>query len=193
MALLAQEQWYSYADLLEWDEDIRYELYNGVPMAMSCPTNVHQEILGELFWQLENYLRGKPCRAYLSPFDVRLFEKEGDTLENVRTVVQPDLMVVCDRGKVDRRGIRGAPDLVVEILSDSTRRLDRKVKLGLYQKAGVREYWIVDSKYYSITAYRRDNGENHDFQPHIYLPDADIPVGILEGCTINLGEVLVIT
>lgn len=187
MALLAQERWYSYADLLEWDEDIRYELYNGVPVAMSCPTNVHQEILGELYLQIGNFLRGKPCRAYLPPFDVRLFEKEGDTPENVRTVVQPDLMVVCDRSKVDRRGIHGAPDLAVEILSDSTSRLDRGVKLGLYQKAGVREYWIVDPKYRSISVYTLDN---EAYQLRIYLPDADIPVGILEGCTVNLGEVL---
>ena len=187
MSPLPQERWYSYADLLAWDEDIRYELYDGLPMAMASPTDVHQEISGELHWQLENYLRGKPCRVYYSPLDVRLFERDGDRPEDVYTVVQPDLMVVCDRGKVDRHGVHGAPDLVIEILSESTRRLDRLIKFDLYQRAGVREYWIVDPVSKSVQVFVLEDGRYSakDFGS----AEEKVRVNVLEDCEIDLSQV----
>lgn len=117
MEELIQENKYTYQDLLDWDDGERYELYNGRPMAMSSPTDVHQTISGEIFRQLANFLVGKKYRVFSAPFDVRLFEKPGDSPADVDTVVQPDLMVVCDRSKINQHGIHGAPDLVVEITS----------------------------------------------------------------------------
>lgn len=145
MALPAEkkETIFTYADYLTWDEDERIELIDGEAVMMAPPSTSHQLISGELFRQLANFLEGKKCLAIPAPFAVRLFEREGDTPSNVRTVVEPDISVICDRNKLDAHGCKGAPDMVIEILSPSNRRHDRLVKLDLYQRAGVREYWIV--------------------------------------------------
>ena len=187
MAPLPQEKRYSYADLLSWDDNTRYELYDGQPVALASPTDVHQNILGELYLQLGNYLKGKKCRAYLSPFDVRLFEEEGDSPEDVDTVVQPDLMVVCDKGKVDRHGVHGAPDLVIEILSPSSARYDRLVKFSLYQRAGVKEYWLVDPSTRTVSVHTLEDGAYH--AATVYSSDLAVPVGVLEGCNVDLSTV----
>lgn len=183
---LPEEVHFTHADLLSWDDGIRYELYSGVPMAMSSPSDIHQEISMELSFQLHTYLRGKKCRAYYAPLDVRLFEKEGDTPGDVDTVVQPDLMVVCDSAKVDRHGVHGAPDLVVEILSDSTRLLDQRVKFTLYQKAGVREYWIVDPGKKAILVYRL---EEERYRLTGVYDCGTFAVDVLEGCVIDVSAV----
>lgn len=187
MAPLPQEQRYSYADLLEWGEDIRYELYDGVPMALASPTDAHQTISGELFAQLHSYLRGKSCKAYYAPFDVRLFEAAGDRPEDVDIVLQPDLMVICDQNKIDRHGVHGAPDLVIEILSDSTRRIDRLIKFNLYQQAGVREYWIVDPDAHTVAVHLLQDGQY--CSPDIYTAEAVVPVSVLDDCKIDLSPV----
>lgn len=135
------EKRYTYRDLLSWEEDVRFELYDGYPMALASPSDVHQEISGKIFLQISSYLQGKPCKVYFAPLDVRIFERDGDLPRDVNTVLQPDLLVVCDPKKVDRRRVHGAPDLVIEILSDSTRRLDLLIKFNIYQRAGVRECW----------------------------------------------------
>ena len=141
---LPREERYTYADYLEWDEKERVELIDGAPLMMAPPSRKHQEISGEIYRQLANFLRGKGCRVYAAPFGVRLFERAEDGPEDVDTVVEPDITVVCDRDKLDDQGCKGAPDLIVEILSPSTQRRDRLTKLNLYQRAGVREYWIVN-------------------------------------------------
>ena len=146
MALPLEKEW-NYADLLSWEDDMRYELIEGYPVMMAPgPSTVHQDILGELFAQFHAYLKGKRCKVYLSPFDVRLFEREGDHPADVDTVVQPDMTVVCDRSKVDQKGIHGAPDLIVEILSPSSWRHDCLVKYNLYQRAGGMVYCMVDTE-----------------------------------------------
>ena len=182
-----QEKQYSYADLLEWNENIRYELYDGLPVALASPSSAHQMISGELFSQFYTFLKGKECRVFSAPLDVRLFEKKGDSLDSVSTVVQPDLMVVCDKSKIDRYGISGAPDLIVEIASDSTRRIDRLTKFNLYQRAGVREYWIVDPVNRTAAVYTLEEGAYHGAET--YGPDAVVPVGVLEDCRIDLSDV----
>lgn len=184
---LPQECLYTYADLLEWEGDTRYELYNGQPRAMSSPTEIHQDISMSLSGQLYNYLRGKNCKVYAAPFDVRLFAEKDDSPEDIDTVVQPDLMVVCDRSKIDSHGIHGAPDLVVEILSDSTRKLDRLTKFSYYQRAGVKEYWIVDPVNRVVLVHTLEEGAYHGAE--VYGPDAVVPVGVLEDCRINLSDV----
>ena len=144
MPLPAKREQYTFADVLTWDEGEHIEIINGEAFMMATPSRIHQKITGELFRQLANFLEGKQCGVYAAPFGVRLFEQDGDSAENVDTVVEPDITVVCDHSKLDDQGCKGAPDMVIEILSPSTQRHDRLTKLNLYQRAGVREYWIAD-------------------------------------------------
>lgn len=182
-----QEKQYSYADLLEWGENIRYELYDGLPVALASPSSTHQMISGDLFSQFYAFLKGKECRVFSAPLDVRLFEKKGDSLDSVSTVVQPDLMVVCDKSKIDRHGISGAPDLIIEIASDSTHRIDRLTKFNLYQRAGVREYWIVDPSTCIVSVYLLTDGAYRT--AGVYSTGSLVPVSILSQCGIDLSTV----
>ncbi len=143
-----------YRDYLAWS-DARYELIDGVAYLMSpAPSRVHQEVVGEIFRQIGNALDGKPCRAYVAPFDVRL-PKGSEPDELVETVVQPDVVVVCDPTKLDARGMRGAPDWIIEVLSPSTAAHDQTLKLALYERAGVRELWFVHPADKTVSVYER--------------------------------------
>lgn len=188
MSPLPQEDYYSYADLLTWDESIRYELYHGVPVALAPPTDIHQEVMGRVYAQLWHSLRGKQCRVYSAPFDVRLFEKNGDRPEDVDIVLQPDVLAVCDKRKIaDHQGVRGAPDLVVEVLSPPTARRDREIKFKLYQRAGVKEYWIADPVTRTVCVYLLKDGAYH--AGVVYAADCTVPVSVLDDCRIDLTEV----
>jgi Uma2 family endonuclease len=134
----------SYADYLEWEDDERWELIDGVPHNMApAPSTRHQEVLGNLFAFFFQYFRDRRCRVYMAPFEVRLSESGLD--KETYNVVQPDLSVICDRSKVDERGCKGAPDLIVEVLSPGmSAKRDKVIKFELYQKYKVREYWIAD-------------------------------------------------
>lgn len=188
MASVPQENHYTFADLLTWDDNIRYELYYGVPVALASPTDFHQDIAGGIYFQLRNCLRGKQCKAYFAPLDVRLFEKEGDRPEDVDIVLQPDLLVVCDGKKIaDHQGVRGAPDMVVEVLSPSTARYDKFIKLDLYQRAGVKEYWIADPVTRTVCVYLLKDGAYH--AGVVYAADCTVPVSVLDDCRIDLTEV----
>jgi Uma2 family endonuclease len=123
----------SWTDYQSWDDDTRWEIIDGRAYAMSAPRVSHQMVLGELYALLHAHFRGRRCRVFLSPIDVRLSEHD---------VVQPDLIVVCDRTQITDTHIEGPPELVVEILSPSTQRHDRVRKLYLYARFGVKEYWI---------------------------------------------------
>jgi Uma2 family endonuclease len=150
-----EEHRYTYGDYVRWEGKERWELIGGEAFLMSpAPSSGHQELVSELLFQLRLFLRGKSCRALVAPIDVRL-PKAAEADDAVDTVVQPDLVVVCDSTKIDRAGVRGAPDLVIEVISPSTAVHDQVLKLALYEKAGVRGYWIVDGDRRSITVYRR--------------------------------------
>ena len=172
---------YTYTDYLKWDDDNRWELIDGVPYMMSAPTTQHQELLGNLYLQFGNFLRGKPCKVFLAPLDVRLNADSADD-----TVVQPDIVVICDRSKIDKAGCKGAPDMVVEVLSPSTASYDMVTKFNRYLQAGIREYWIIDpdTKYLAVHILQ---GENYITRPH--AENETVPVHVLEGCTIDLAEV----
>lgn len=188
MALPAEKEVYTFADCLTWSEDERIEIINGKAFLMAAPSSTHQEILMEISRQLANYLDGKSCRVYPAPFDVRIFEKDGDLPENVDTVVEPDISVICDKSKIDSRGCKGAPDLIVEILSPSSLRIDRLIKLRLYQQAGVREYWIADPENRTIQVFLLDN--KGILRPHEDYGRNDVAkVNVLEGCFIELSKV----
>lgn len=189
MALPAEkkENIYTYADYLTWDEDERIELIDGEAVMMAPPSTSHQLISMELSRQLANFLEGKKCLAIPAPFAVRLFEREGDPPASVRTVVEPDISVICDRSKLDAHGCKGAPDMVIEILSPSNRRHDRLVKLDLYQRAGVREYWIVSPEAQTVEVFLLEDGR---FTPRGFYEKTDIAkVHVLEGCFLELCKV----
>lgn len=188
MALPAEKAQYTYADVLAWDDGERAELIDGEVFSMApAPSRGHQKISGELFAQLHAYLKGKRCEVYAAPFDVRLFEKDGDSPEDVDTVVQPDIAVVCDLSKLDDHGCKGAPDMVVEILSTSTRRHDRLTKFNLYQRAGIREYWIVDPTDKSVQVFTLEDG--HYTAKDFGAAGDTVRVNVLEDCMIDLSEV----
>ena len=188
MALPAEKAQYTFADVLTWEETERIEIINGEAVMMAPPSRAHQEISGALFAQLYNFLEGKKCRVYAAPFAVRLFERDGEAPENVDTVVEPDISVVCDTDKLDNHGCKGAPDLVIEILSPSTRRHDRLVKLGLYQRAGVREYWIVNPEEKTVQVFTQDGSGSLRITEE-YERDGVAKVNVLNGCFIELGKV----
>lgn len=147
---------YTYADYLLWRFKEQVELLRGKLFKMSpAPREIHQRVLNEINFELMSFFRNKTCRVYPAPFDVRIPSKgtKGTTDNQIYTIVQPDLCVVCDLEKIDGRGCIGAPDLVVEILSPSNSRKDLKDKYEIYQEAGVPEYWIVDADDKAIYRY----------------------------------------
>ena len=185
MALPMEKRQFTFADCLMWDEEERFEIIDGEAVMLAAPSSAHQWVSMELAGQLHAYLKGKNCRVFAAPFDVRPFEKDGDLPEDVRTVVEPDLSVVCDLSKIDSHGCKGAPDLIIEILSPSTARMDRFLKFDLYQRAGVREYWIVDPDTRTVQVYTLEEGRYHAAQ----IFNDTIKVGVLEDCVIDLKDV----
>ena len=188
MAMPAEKARYTFADCLIWKENKRIEIIGGEAFLMASPSSMHQEISMEICRQLANYLEGKPCRVYPAPFDVRLFEKDGDSPLDVDTVVQPDISVICSKNRIDARGCKGAPDFITEILSPSSLRNDRLIKLRLYQQAGVREYWIADPENKTVQVFLLN--QNGILQPYEDYSRTEIArVNILEGCFIELEKV----
>jgi Uma2 family endonuclease len=135
---------YSYADYLTWAFTERVELIKGVILQMSpAPSRFHQKVGGRIYNRISNFLWKKRCEIYISPFDVRFPKKTQKKDDDIYSVVQPDLCVICDQSKLDDRGCIGAPDLIIEILSLSNSKHDLVTKKKLYEENGVLEYWIV--------------------------------------------------
>jgi Uma2 family endonuclease len=188
-AALKRDARYTFADYLQWTGDARWELIDGVAYNMTpAPSRRHQKISGELFLQFGLFLRGKRCEAYDAPFDVRL-PKPGESDETTSTVVQPDLVVVCDPAKLDDRGCKGAPDLVIEILSPDSVARDQKEKFLLYEQAGVLEYWLVHPTDRIVTVFHR-GADGAYGRPAVYTPGEHIRVGVLPELEIDLAAVL---
>jgi Uma2 family endonuclease len=181
---------YTYADYLEWETDKRYEIIDGEAYMMSSPSISHQAISGELFGQFRNFLKGKPCRVFAAPLDVRLFPRDdnGD-----KTVVQPDLLVVCDESKLeDGKSCRGAPDMVIEILSPSNTSNSLLLKFNQYLAAGVREYWIIvpETKAVQVHILAKGDGEGAAYYiSTVYSDAAALDVSILPGLSIDFSSV----
>lgn len=180
------EERFTYGDYLTWDDDERWELIDGVLFNMTpTPRVVHQRILMEIGVQFANFLHGKPHAVFFVPIDVRLPENdEPDDL--VLTVVQPDLTVICDKGKLDEAGCRGAPDLIAEIFSPWTIQKDLKVKFERYERAGVREYWIVDPVGKTIQVFTL-GADGRYGRPQVYVEGDKVRVGIFPDLEIDLG------
>jgi len=151
---LNPDQTYSYADYLSWRFTEYVELIKGkVLRRMSALTSEHQQIATNFTIEIGRYLRRNPCRVYAAPFDVRLLRSTDNGDAQIKTVVQPDLSVICDLSKIDKRGCLGAPDWIIEIVSPSSIVLDTRTKFDLYAENGVREYWIAFPGEQAITAY----------------------------------------
>ena len=182
MPLPPGDRRYTYADYCTWNDSERWELINGIPYAMSpARSPTHQRVSGELFGQLRDYLKGKPCEVFHAPLDVRLNADDRDD-----TVVQPDLVVICDHSKIDEKGCTGAPDMIIEVLSPSTARHDRWMKYNLYKSARVQEYWMVDPDTKIVSVNVLTAGE---YVGKAYSDTDTAPVTVLPGCTINLSDV----
>jgi Uma2 family endonuclease len=179
---------YNYGDYLTWPEEERWEIIDGVPLLMAPPSRIHQEISGELFAQIHNYLNDKPCRVYASPFGVRFPKGNEKSDQEITTVVEPDITVVCDQSKLDDHGCKGAPDLIIEIVSPSSVKTDMLNKFYLYEKVGVKEYWIVEPNGKIVTVFIL--GENGTYgRQEVYSEDNEVQVNIFRDLKINLKSV----
>lgn len=172
---------YTIDDYYSLTEEHRVELIDGIIYDMSSPSSIHQIILSRVWNQFDKYISSNKgsCIAMLAPMDVQL---DCDD----KTIVQPDIFIICDREKLKRNVIYGAPDLVVEILSPSTQNTDIKIKTAKYRKAGVKEYWIINPNTKQICV--------HIFSPNnnttLYSFDDNVPVGIWDGeCVVDFKEI----
>jgi Uma2 family endonuclease len=151
-------QHFTYAHYLTGPEGFCDELINGAYYVREpTPTRRHQHFVGELYHQVRLALEDKPYCAYVAPFEVRL-PRSDEPDEQIDTVVQPDIAVICDPTRLDERGVRGPPDWVVEVFSPSTGRRDRVVKVPVYERAGVREVWLVHPTKRTVAVYRLEDG-----------------------------------
>ena len=180
---------YTYADYLTWLDDVRRELIEGFIKLLPAPADIHSHLSANLTVLLALCIDSNDCGCLLrpAPYDVR-FPIDGNDDSKIYTVVQPDLCVICDTSKIDKNGCIGAPDLIVEILSPSNRKRDLIVKFDIYQKHGVREYWIVSPKSKTVTVYILQEDDNYD-EGTEYIHGEVIPVFIFKGYQIDTARI----
>jgi len=179
---------YTYKDYLTWPDDERWELIEGIAYDMTpAPSPIHQEVCMALGSILYAYFKTTQCKVYPAPFDVRL-PQTGEADEEARTVVQPDISVICDSNKVDERGCKGSPDLVIEVTSPSTRRKDIKEKYYLYERFGVKEYWIVYPEEKIVTIFRLTT-EGKYGRPEVYAPPDKISLVQFPELVVELEQI----
>jgi len=186
---LDESKRYTYADYLTWLDDKRRELINGFIHLMSAPNEIHARVSFNWGFWITTFVRKRKgkCRIYHAPFDVRLPINNETADDKIYDVVQPDICVICDLSKIDEKGCIGAPDLVVEVLSPSTLKYDWNYKFNLYERAGVREYWIVDPKPKKVNVFLLQPDGKYDLGT-IYECNQKAPVHIFEGLEIDLNE-----
>ena len=182
---------YTYADYLKWTFEETVELIRGRIFPMSAPLSNHQDSTGNLFNIFKTYLKTQPCKVYTAPFDVRLpkplLQRQSD--QDIETVVQPDISVICDLKKIDRRGCLGAPDLIVEVLSRSTASKDIKDKFEVYEESGVREYWTVGVEDRTVNVFRLDSGGKYHPDQRPYVAGDVIRVGIFNDFSVAVDDI----
>lgn len=153
---------YTYADYLKWNFEERIELFRGRIFQLSAPNTRHQEVSGRLFFRLQSFLEKKPCKVFAAPFDIRLPVKNKKKDNEITTVIQPDICVICDESKLDDKGCCGAPDLIIEILSPGNSKKEVRLKFELYEEAGVNEYWVVYPSEESIAVFVLNENGKYD-------------------------------
>jgi Uma2 family endonuclease len=179
---------YTYADYLKWNFEERLELFRGKIFRLSAPNTRHQVIAGNLFFEAKLVLSKQKSKTFIAPFDIRLPVKNRKKDNEVTTVVQPDICIVCDEFKIDTRGCCGAPDLIVEILSPGNTKKEIKLKYELYEEAGVNEYWVVYPEEETVIVFTLN--EQHKYDPAVfYAGDDTIKAASIAGFTINLNDI----
>lgn len=182
---------YTYADYVTWEWDQLAELIHGKIFKMSpAPSSNHQRISGNLFAPIWNYLRGKQCKVFSAPFDVRLpgpSKKKAD--RDIVTVVQPDICVICDLTKIDERGCVGAPDWIIEILSSHTSSKDLTLKFDVYEAAGVQEYWVVHPSEQTVLVYTLDKQGKYKGRLKPFVRTDTVSPMLFPGLSISLEQV----
>jgi len=186
MPLPKHEQKYSYADYLTWDERERWEILGGIPHMQAAPSRIHQEILMELSRQISNYLIDKPCKVYPAPFCVRLDIEKDD--KDVKNVVEPDITIICDSSKLDEKGCKGSPDMIIEIISPSTGKKDRFIKFNMYENAGIKVYWLVEPDQKLVSIFTLQYNGRYG-RPEMYSDEDKIKVSIFPDLEIDLSGV----
>lgn len=177
LSQLDLNQTYSYADYITWQFDETVELIKGKIMLMSLAPSVnHQRVSMCLSRSLSNFFNRKTCQVFAAPFDVRLYDRKKSILANqeIHTVVQPDLCIICDLQKLDEQGCNGAPDWIIEILSKGNSKKEIQLKYELYQESGVTEYWLVYPYEQIIQQFVIDQSGRYELK-HMYAAD-DIAV-----------------
>ncbi|MTI85707.1 MAG: Uma2 family endonuclease [Firmicutes bacterium] len=175
---------YSYKDYKDLPTDKKYEILNGVLYNLApSPSTQHQRILGDLFVSIKTHLKESRCEVFCAPYDVLLPDADEDA-ESTKTVVQPDIMVICDKSKLTEKNCIGAPELIIEIVSPSAPSMDYVKKLQLYEKHKVREYWIVNYLRQDIMVYQlQKNGEYN--APETYS-NGEITSGTFQNIKIHM-------
>lgn len=189
MPLTNKDRKYTYADYLKFPDEERWEIIDGRPCMQFAPTWQHQGISRELMLQFGQYLRNRQCQVFAAPFDLRLPEiDEKDRDEDVTNVYQPDLVVICDKSRLKGTGYYGVPSLVIEILSPATLRNDRIFKFNVYERVGVKEYWIVepDTKLVNVFVLQENNKYG---RIEIYTEADNINAAIFPDLVIDLSKV----
>lgn len=180
---------YTYADYLKWNLPEMIEVIRGKVFKMSpAPSSRHQEISTRLIVSIGGYLKGKKCKVFAAPFDVRLYRK-GKEDKDIVTIVQPDICVICDPAKIDERGCLGAPDWIIEILSKHTSSKDLNEKFDVYEEAGVGEYWVVHPEEQTVLVYTLNDRSKYEGILKPYTRANNILPKTLPALTINLGEI----
>jgi Uma2 family endonuclease len=180
---------YTYADYLQWRFEEQVELIRGRIFKMSpAPAPKHQQISMRLSAKMYNFLEGEKCQVFAAPFDVRLPVKDQKRDNQIATVVQPDICVICDESKIDTRGCCGAPDLVIEILSPGNTEKEVRLKFELYEEAGVKEYWLVYSAEENIAVFVL-NEEGKFNGAKIYATGSCIESKAVKGLSITINDI----
>jgi Uma2 family endonuclease len=186
MSLPIQEnKKYTYADYLTWPEEERWELIDGTPCMQAAPSWQHQSVSGELFRQISNYLHGKSCRVFTAPFDLRIPSK-NEKDEDTENVFQPDIVIVCDAKNLKGTGYYGIPNLVIEVSSPSTAKMDKILKFNTYEKAGIKEYWIVEPEGKVVSVFTLQENNRYG-RPEMYTEEDAIKVSIFSDLIVNLS------
>lgn len=187
MPLLQEEKKYTYAEYIGWPESEYWELVSGIPYMQAAPSWQHQSITGEIFRQISNFLLDKTCNVFASPFDLCLAE-DNESDEDITNIFQPDIVVVCDETKLRKTGYFGVPTLAIEVSSPATAKLDKILKFNKYEKAGIKEYWIVEPEGMIVSVYTLQNNNRYG-RPEAYADGEIIKVGVLQELEINLSSV----
>lgn len=179
---------YTYADYLTWEMDDMVELIKGkvYKWAAAAPNMSHQKVSIRLGSAFLIFLKGKSCQVFQAPFDVRLPVKSKKN-QDIDTVLQPDLCVICDESKLEEAGCLGAPDLVVELLSPGNNKKELKLKYEVYQESGVKEYWVIHPNEQTLLIYSLVEGKYQSSR--LYVSGDTVESACIKGFKLNLEDI----